>query len=88
MEISVRVSAEDKALFQKYAKMHGLSLSEFVRQTVLERIEDEYDLAVAEKAMEEFRKDPVTYTMDEVEEALGNVRTRPIEELWKELELD
>lgn len=71
MEISVRVSAEDKALFQKYAKMHGLSLSEFVRQTVLERIEDEYDLAVAEKALEEFRKDPVTYTMDEVEEMLG-----------------
>ena len=71
MEISVRVSAEDHALFQKYAKMHGLSLSEFVRQTVMERIEDEYDLAVAEKAMEEFRKDPVTYTMDEVKEALG-----------------
>ena len=73
MEISVRVSAEDKALFQKYAKMHGLSLSEFVRQTVMERIEDEYDLAVAEKAMEEFRKDPVTYTMDEVEETLGSI---------------
>lgn len=71
MVISVRVSAEDKELFERYAKKHGLSLSEFVRQTVMERIEDEYDLAVAEKAMEELRKDPVTYTMDEVKEALG-----------------
>lgn len=71
MEISVRLSSEDKALFQKYAKMHGLSLSEFVRQTVLERIEDEYDLKVAQEALEEFKKDPVTYTMDEVKEVLG-----------------
>lgn len=74
MEISVRVSAEDKALFEKYAKMHGLSLSEFVRQTVMERIEDEYDL----KLLEAY----------EAERRAGNVRTRPIEELWNELGLD
>lgn len=74
MEISVRVSAEDKALFQKYAKMHGLSLSEFVRQTVMERIEDEYDLKILEAY--------------EADRRAGNVRTRPIEELWKEPGLD
>ena len=37
----------------------------------MERIEDEYDLECYKKAMEEYRKNPKTYTMDEVKEELG-----------------
>lgn len=73
MSMSVRLSPEDKALFQNYAKMHGLSMSELVRRAVLERIEDDYDLKILEAY--------------EAERRAGNVRTRPIEELWKELDL-
>ena len=71
MSISVRLSPEEKALFKKHAKMHGLSMSELVRRSVLEWIEDDYDLKILEAY--------------EADRRAGNVRTRPIEELWKEL---
>lgn len=71
MTISIRLNNEDSMLFKKYAEINGISVSELVRQSVLERIEDEYDLAVYEKAIAEYRKNPVTYTLDEVTKELG-----------------
>ena len=50
----------------KYAKMNNISLSDLIRNAVLEKIEDEYDLECYKKAMEEYKKNPKTYTMDEV----------------------
>ncbi len=66
MTISVRLNNEDTELFKKYAEMHNMSLSDLIRNAVLEKIEDEYDLKCYEKAMEEYKKNPVTYTHDEV----------------------
>ncbi|MDY3024576.1 MAG: DUF6290 family protein, partial [Streptococcus hyovaginalis] len=40
-------------LIKNYIKLHGLSISEFARQSMLERIEDDYDLAVLRQAMAE-----------------------------------
>lgn len=70
MAISVRLSKEDTLLVKKYAEMHNMSVSELLRQSVIERIEDEYDLKAYKKAMEDYRKDGTTYTLDEVEEEL------------------
>jgi len=69
--ISLRLNDEDNMLFKRYAEMHGISVSELVRQSVLEKIEDEYDLKAYEEAMEDFKKNPITYTLDEVEKELG-----------------
>ena len=71
MTISLRLSDEDEKLFKSYAKSNRMTLSEFIRNTVLERIEDEYDLKVYREALEEFKKDPTTYTLDEMKERLG-----------------
>jgi uncharacterized protein (DUF1778 family) len=70
MTISVRLNDEDTTLIQKYAELKGMSVSELVRQSVLERIEDEYDLKAYEKAIASFRANPVTFTLDEVEQEL------------------
>ncbi len=53
-------------LFKSYAEIHGLSLSELFRQSVLERIEDEFDLKAYEAALEEYKKNPVSYTHAEI----------------------
>jgi stalled ribosome rescue protein Dom34 len=53
-----------------YAALKGTSVSEIVRRAVLEKIEDEIDLAIADRAMAEFLADPVTYTQDEIEKML------------------
>lgn len=71
MTISLRLSEEDANLFKKYAELNGITVSELVRQSVLERIEDEYDLKAYEKAIAEYRANPVTYSLDKVEKELG-----------------
>ena len=68
MTISLELPDEDVALFKKYADLHNMSLSEFIRNTVLERIEDEYDLKVYKEAIDEFKKDSTTYTVQEMKE--------------------
>lgn len=71
MTISLRLSEADALLFKKYAELNGITLSELVRRSVLERIEDEYDLNAYEEAMAEFKANPVTCSLDEVEKELG-----------------
>jgi hypothetical protein len=71
MMISLRLNDEDSALFKKYAEMKDVSLSELLRRSVLDRIEEEYDLKAYAKAMAEYRADPVVHTLDEVERELG-----------------
>lgn len=71
MAISLRLTDEDTILIKNYADLHNISLSELFRKAVMEKIEDEYDLAAYNKAMEEYQKDSITYTLDEVEKELG-----------------
>lgn len=71
MAISLRLSETDSILFKKFAEMNGITVSELIRSSVMEKIEDEYDLKVYKKAMQEFKKNPVTYSLEEVEKELN-----------------
>ena len=71
MTISLRLSNEDTLLIKKYAEMNSLSVSELIRQSVMERIENEYDLEIFNKALAEYKNNPITYSLDEVEKELG-----------------
>ncbi|MBE6834241.1 MAG: ribbon-helix-helix protein, CopG family [[Clostridium] sporosphaeroides] len=70
MTISLRLSDEDSMLFKKYAEMNGMSVSDLIRQSVLERIQDEYDLEVYNKAIIAYRENPFTYTHEEARKML------------------
>lgn len=64
--LTVRMPSEEKELVSSYAKAFGVSVSELVRQSVMERIEDEID---ARDLMEAIRDDDgVRYSMAEVME--------------------
>ena len=71
MTISIRLNEKDTELIRKYAQMNGITVSDLVRQSVLERIEDEHDLAAYEKAILDLKQDARIYTLDEVESELG-----------------
>ena len=71
MTISVRLSDKDTELIKAYAEMNNISLSDLIRNAVLEKIEDEYDLESYKKAMKEYKKNPKTYTIEEIKEELG-----------------
>ena len=70
MSISLRLNEVDTNIIKSYASMRGLSVSELIRRIVMEHIEEEFDLKEYEKAYAEYKKDPVTYTLDEVVEEL------------------
>lgn len=53
--ISLRLNDRDNTLIRKYAELNGMELSAFIRQTVIEKIEDEYDLALFDKVWNEER---------------------------------
>lgn len=71
MTISVRLSEADTELIKSYAELNNISVSELVRQSVMEKIEDEIDLKLFDEAMDDFKKNPKTYTLDEAEKELG-----------------
>ena len=67
---SVRMSKEEEELIRAYCELHGLSVSTALKQALLEKIEDEYEIKWAEEALEEYKKDSETYTLEEVEKML------------------
>lgn len=71
MTISIRLNEEDAELIKSYAKINKTTISEFVRKAIMEKIEDEYDLECYYKALEEFKKNPKTYTHEEVKRMLN-----------------
>ena len=73
MSFSIRLTAEEKSLAESYAKIHSISLGEAFKQALFERIEDEYDVTVAQDAYDEYVKD--------------GCKSRPISELWVELDI-
>ena len=58
-------------MFAAFAASHTMTVSELVRQSVLARIEDEFDLKAYTTALAEFQTDPVTYSLAEVEREVG-----------------
>ena len=71
MTISVRLNAEDTELIKKYAELNNISLSDLIRNAVIEKIEDEYDLKCYNQAIKEFNKNPKTYSLEEVKKELN-----------------
>ncbi|MBN1624302.1 MAG: CopG family transcriptional regulator [Clostridia bacterium] len=51
--ISLRLNDRDDTIVRRYAELHNIDLSTLIRQAVLEKIEDEYDLALFDKVWEE-----------------------------------
>ena len=51
--ISLRLSDKDDMLIRKYAELHNMDLSSFIRQAAIEKIEDEYDLTLFNKVWNE-----------------------------------
>ena len=73
MSFSIRLTKEEKALADSYAKIHSITLSEAFKRALFEKIEDEFDVVVADEAYNEYVK--------------NGKESRPISELWEELDL-
>lgn len=68
--ISLRLNDRDNTLIRKYAELNGMELSAFIRQTVIEKIEDEYDLALFNKVWED-EQDQKRISQEQLEKELN-----------------
>lgn len=66
--ISLRLSDRDDELIKKYASVLNISVSELVRNAVIDLIENEIDVAAFDKAVAETQ---TTYTLEETKKELG-----------------
>lgn len=71
MAISLRVTEKEHELIKSFAKLYGESVSEYIRRTVMERIEDEFDIQCYNEAKAEYDADPETFSTDDVAKKLG-----------------
>ena len=71
MAFSIQMTDKERSLVDSYAKIHSMTLGEAFKSALFEKIEDEYDITIADDSYNNYVKN-------------GKV-SRPIEELWKEL---
>ena len=67
--LSLRLSESDAQLFKSYAKANGMTVTDLIRESVFEKIEDKHDLETLREALE--NPSPVFHTMDDVKKELG-----------------
>ena len=66
--ISVRMSERDDKLIKEYAQMHNVSVSDLIRNAVIEKIEEEIDIESFDNALREMNG---SYSLSEVKKELG-----------------
>ena len=71
MTISLRLSEEDSNLIKEYAQLNKMTVSDLIRQSVIEKIENEIDLECFNKAMADYKQNGKTYSLGDVEKELG-----------------
>lgn len=74
MSFSLRLTEEEKNLAESYAKVHAISVGEAFKRALFERIEDEYDLVVADEAYQEY--------VD------SGYKSTPLADFWRELDAE
>ena len=67
--MTMRVDDADAAIVRKYAKFEGKTISDFIRDAVFEKIEDQEDLATLRAEIAE--DDGTRYSHEQVLDELG-----------------
>lgn len=72
MAFFIRLTNKERLLAESYTKLHSISLSEAFKRALFEKIEDEYDVAVAESAYQKY--------VD------SGRKSTPVKDFWRELD--
>ncbi|HIT33486.1 MAG TPA: antitoxin [Candidatus Faecousia intestinigallinarum] len=73
MPFSIRLTEDERRLVDSYAKLHSISVGDAFKRALFEKIQDEYDITVANEAYDAYVQ--------------SGKKSRPISEFWKELDI-
>ena len=65
--ISLKLNDRDERLIREYTKLNNLSISEFIRKVIIEKIEDEIDIKAFDQS---FKKSEKTYSFNKAMEKI------------------
>lgn len=60
-----------KKALQDYAKTHGISMADALKNAFFDMLEDQYDIKAADEAYEAYLADPETISMAEMKKKYG-----------------
>ena len=69
--VTIRINNTDKKLLENIAKSYNKTMSDIIRESIKETIEDEIHLKLYQEGIKELEKDPTVYTHEEVLKELG-----------------
>jgi hypothetical protein len=69
--ITLRINDDENKLVRDYAKANNTSISELMRTSVLEKIEDDIDLKLYYQGMKDHKENPQDISFDEMMSELG-----------------
>ncbi len=73
--ISIRFSSEEEEYIKKFAEIKGVTVSQLIKDAILDKMEDELGLTIEEEeAVEDYIK--------------NGGKTRPLSDFWKEQGLE
>lgn len=72
MAFSIRLTDEERNVAESYAKINSISLGEAFKKALFEKIEDEYDFNLGEKAYNKYVK--------------SGKKATPIKDFWREID--
>ena len=71
MALSVRMSQEEEKLIKEFAATYNVSVSSLIRTAVFEKIEDEIDIDLYDKAMADHLDKDESISFEEMASELG-----------------
>ncbi|WP_119327341.1 type II toxin-antitoxin system RelB family antitoxin [Companilactobacillus musae] len=69
--ISLYLDGKDEKLIKNYAKSKNMSVSDFLRSIAVEKIEDDIDNQLYEKAIREFKENPQDVSLEAMRKELS-----------------
>ena len=73
MAFSIRLNEDERQLVDSYTKLHSITVGEAFKRALFDKIEEEYDIAIANEAYDDYVK--------------SGKESKPIDDLWKDLNI-
>ena len=73
MAFSFILNEDERQLVDSYAKLHSITVGEAFKRALFDKIEEEYDIAIANEAYDDYVK--------------SGKESKPIDDLWKDLNI-